>query len=102
MFLLIDKGRWAARLPYNEQFMIFSDFRKCFAKAVERGYGDGSPFAVPGTPPPPGLLTNYSCGDINISFMTMEVDCESKARTRDGKCPVCLFRGCLCDELGSY
>lgn len=71
MYLLIDKS--PGGLPYKDRYVLFDKFENCLEEAKSRGW---SGWDVYPEPPPPGLLSGYQCGDIDVSFMTIE--------TRDG------------------
>ena len=71
MFLLIDKGSSSILLPYAERYVLFDSFDDCLRVARERGY---TGFLAPTdpSPPKPGILCSYVCGDIDISYMGIE------------------------------
>lgn len=69
-YLVMTHPRDNGGLPYAEQYKVFTNKKKALDWAVECGmvdqFGMGVNMAV-------GVMTKYMCGNVDVSFMPIEI-----------------------------
>lgn len=71
MFLLVDNSPRAMFAPYVQRYVLFSSFEECARVAHERGFKD--PYGMFNGPPEPGVMVQFKGGDVDVSYMEIEV-----------------------------
>ena len=69
VYLVIDNSAESKFKRYDERYVIFTEFPDARNHAIRRGYQEG--FARL-SETSGGICQNFSCGDIDISLITLE------------------------------